>query len=105
MAGERRQRVGIGESREVAAVERGAVREVGDIGERPRLPRFGDALRAGFGEAGDYPEAEAQRRAISLRVISLPPFQRAVPRRLPSRRPAARRRRAGAHPARAATGA
>ena len=49
MAGERRERVGVGESREVAAVERGAMREVGDVGERPRSPRFDDALRAGFG--------------------------------------------------------
>ena len=97
MTCERMKRVGVGEAREIAAVERGTVREVGDIGKRSRTPRFDDALHAGFGEPGDHPEAEAQRR-----IIATLSFQRAVP--LAHRhvdRPHVRR--AGARPARVAT--
>ena len=44
---------------EVAAVERRAMREVGDVGERLCATCLDDALRAGFGEPCDHSQAEA----------------------------------------------
>ena len=113
MAGERRERVGLGEAGEVAAVEPRAVREIGDARERLRPPRVDDPLRAGFRQSGDQAQAEAQRgewgqidfsRPRIRAESSLTPLSPACsPTRSPSRRPAAPRRRAGARPARAAT--
>ena len=77
MAGERRERVGLGEAGEIAAVESRAMREIGDARERRRPARVDDPLRAGFRQSGDHAKAEsAARRSRRPRLRRL---QRAVP--------------------------
>ena len=94
MAGERRERIGLGETGEIALVELRAVREIGDARERLRPPRLDDPLRAGLRESGDEAEAETQRGnrgqttftaaarvadAITVNVVCPRFLQRALP--------------------------
>ena len=58
MTGERCQRVGVGEARQLAPIERRAMREIGDTVERLRAPCVDDPLPAGFGEPRDHPQTE-----------------------------------------------
>jgi hypothetical protein len=60
MPGERGECVAIGERGEVATIELGAARKVGDVGEGTLAARLHDALRAGFGEAAHEAQAEAK---------------------------------------------
>ena len=60
MTGECRERAGIGEAGEIAAIERGALREIGDVGERVFTTRGDDSLRGALGQAADHPQAEPQ---------------------------------------------
>ena len=62
MAGERCERIGLGERGEVARVEPRAMREVGDARERRSRARGDDARSARFGQPADEAQAEAQRR-------------------------------------------
>ncbi len=108
MAGERRERIGVGERGQVAPVERRAMREIGDAREwRARARAATMRLRAGFGEAADQAQAEAQRRRSGPpdrfgRAGKARPRSSVQSQSLIVTSAGAPRRRAGAHPARAA---
>ena len=64
MAGELRQRTGVGERLQVAAIELRAVRKIGHARERHLRPRCDDPLRSRFGESGDHAKTETKGRAV-----------------------------------------